>query len=384
MHALRLAQNLQELGHTVEGVTRFTDRAYNPSTFYTETELTRDYETEGVPVHVVGLSRWDLNRLRVLRRLWWKPSRFVWARRLVCWVMVPKLTRLFCERQYDLIHFDGSGHELWGYAALKAARKLGLPFVVQPSVHIGEWGVSSGDYDLFRQADALVVHSQAEKDHLMTDGDLPESLIQVVYNGIDDTRGGDAEAFRSKYDVAGPMVLFIGRKSVDKGYFLLHRAFRDVVAQFPDARLVMLGPTRTDFREDVDDDVPWQIEINDATEEEKRDALAACDVFCMPSRGESFGLGYMEAGLCGTPSIARDLPVLEDLLGRHGAAVLVGSRNEDGQVDVEEQEIAAAMIKLLQEDDLRGRMGQKAREQAETYLWPQIVHRFAAVYENVC
>ena len=381
-HALRHCQHLQGRGHVVRAITRLSEKPYTEWTFFSRTEPERDYVTEGIPVHVMGLTRWDLFRLRPIWRVWSKPVMPRWAFWLVEWVFTPKFARLFRSGGYDLVHFDGSGHELWGYAALKAARQSGLPFLIQPSVHAGEWGDKPDDFLLFRKSDGVLTRSNEERDYLVRRSGVSQDRIYAVYCGIDDTRGGDGAGFRVRYHVAGPLVLFIGRKTLDKGYFLLHHAFERVVEQIPEARLVMLGPKRKDFREPVKEDAPWVIEIDDASEEEKRDALAACDVFCMPSRGESFGLGFMEAALCGKPSVGRNLAVLEDLLGQHGAALLVGERTETGAVELSTDELAKAIAQLLRDEARRRIMGEKARIQAERYLWPEIVKRFEGVYEQ--
>lgn len=382
LHALRLCQYLHKAGHKVQAITRFSEKPYSEWTFFSLTEPERGYVTEGISVHVMGLTRWDLFRLRPMWRVWSKPVMPYWAFWLVERVFTPKFVQLFKAGGYDLVHFDGSGHELWGYAALKAARRLGLPFYVQPSVHPGEWGDKPDDFPLYRKSDGVMVHSDEERDYLVSVSGVPESRFHVVYNGIDDTRGGDGDGFRARYHLEGPLVLFIGRKTLDKGYFLLHHAFERVVEDMPEARLVMLGPKRKDFREPVKEGAHWVIEIDDASEEEKRDALAACDVFCMPSRGESFGLGFMEAALCGKPSVARNLAVLEDLLGQHGAALLVGGRTETGAVDLSTDELAKAITGLLSDEKRRKTMGEKARVQAGKYLWPEIVKRFEGVYEQ--
>jgi hypothetical protein len=40
---------------------------------------------------------------------------------------------------------------------------------------------------------------------------------------------------------------------------------------------------------------PRVLDLDDLTEGEKQDALAACDVLCVPSEGELFGMVYFEA-----------------------------------------------------------------------------------------
>jgi phosphatidyl-myo-inositol dimannoside synthase len=72
-------------------------------------------------------------------------------------------------------------------------------------------------------------------------------------------------------------------------------------------------------------------------------------VFAMPSRGEGFGLSYIEAMRWGVPVIA----------STHDAGREVNIHNETGlNVDLEHQsELADALIELLRDRDLARRMG---------------------------
>ena len=67
-------------------------------------------------------------------------------------------------------------------------------------------------------------------------------------------------------------------------------------------------------------------------DDEKRDALAAATIFCMPSRTDSFGISYLEAWLYSRPVIAARtwgvMDVVEDgydgLLVPFGDVIAVG------------------------------------------------------------
>ncbi len=106
-----------------------------------------------------------------------------------------------------------------------------------------------------------------------------------------------------------PAVLFLGRRDTGKGYFALREAWSLVTREVSDAVLMLAGPpgaeTKTLTGDIVDLGVP--------DENQKADALAACDVFCLPSAHESFGIVYVEAWsygkpvICGTAAASREL-----------------------------------------------------------------------------
>ena len=85
----------------------------------------------------------------------------------------------------------------------------------------------------------------------------------------------------------------------------------------------------------------------------------AADVFCLPSvaRSEAFGLVQLEAHASGTPVVCTDLPTgvpWVNVDGETGLVVPVGDAAALG----------AALSRILGEDVMRARMGDRARERA--------------------
>jgi len=83
--------------------------------------------------------------------------------------------------------------------------------------------------------------------------------------------------------------------------------------------------------------------------------MAACDVFCMPSSEEPFGLVFAEALAMKRPVVAiADGGTLEVV--EHGQSGLLAAA---GDVDA----LAAHLLTLLGDADMRARMGEYGREQ---------------------
>jgi phosphatidylinositol alpha-1,6-mannosyltransferase len=89
-------------------------------------------------------------------------------------------------------------------------------------------------------------------------------------------------------------------------------------------------------------------------------------VFAMPSRGEGFGLVYLEAMRAGKPCLA----------ARDGAAAEVVADGETGLlVDPDDPaEIAAALARLLDEPELARRMGEAGRRRFQAVFIPERFH----------
>ncbi len=277
----------------------------------------------------------------------------------------------------DIVHHIGQGVEMLGFAAHKAAEEMECPFVVQPTLHPGQWGDSVIDKELYSRAQRLLVHSDYEKRYCRELGmDAP---ISIVGNGISDRMHGNAARFMGKYRIRGKIIVFIGRRDSDKGFRLVLDAFVRARETLNDITLVVMGPGGSE----VCPMPVGAIDLGFANEEAKHDALAACSLLCVPSEGESFGLVFMEAARYSKPSVARDLPILEELFGRDGI-MLVGRRSIGSQRHVElgVAELASCFVSVLMDNKFLEEVGRRARTRSDAFLWNVVGRRFEGAYEE--
>src|SRR5205823_794591 len=276
----------------------------------------------------------------------------------------------------DVIHHVGEASPLNGFAAAVAAKHWRIPFVVQPTCHPHHVGDLPLDLRLFAKADRLLVHTNYEANYFRQKSF--RCPIDVVGNGIENRADGDAERFRTRFGVVGPIILFIGRKDRQKGYLLLLDAFPIIRRQRPDISLVCMGPTGWPSNQQ---NIEGLIDLNFTSEELKHDALAACTRLCVPSDGESFGLVYMEAGRYGKPAVGRKVAVLRELFDDGAAALLLGVPDEArNRATLSAEVLAAALLKLLSDPKKCQRIGENCRAVSKQFLWPRVVKRFEASY----
>lgn len=106
------------------------------------------------------------------------------------------------------------------------------------------------------------------------------------------------------------------------------------------------------------------------------DVLAAADIFLMPSIQETFGLMAVEAMACGTPVVVFDGTSLPDVIKAPLGGLAVPSRDSAA--------LAEAIKLLLDDDELRVRLGKQARQIAEReYSSSLYVERHISLYEEV-
>jgi glycosyltransferase involved in cell wall biosynthesis len=103
---------------------------------------------------------------------------------------------------------------------------------------------------------------------------------------------------------------------------------------------------------------------------------AASSIMVLPSRSEGFGMVLIEAMACGVPCVSFDCPC--------GPADII-SDGDDGYLisngDIEQ--FAAKVILLIEDEALRKRMGQSARQNVKRFLPPAIVAQWDQLFKSV-
>ncbi len=272
------------------------------------------------------------------------------------------------------VHYIGTGWELLGFVAQEEAKRRNISFSCLPAVHPGEWGDSEVDISFYGRCDVVLTLSNSEKEYLASRGVPPERMQVVPLGAASAPPPGDGLAFRARHGIGNrPMILYVGRRQRYKGYHSLAEAMPRILEAVPDAVLTCIGP----WGEPPYPEVPEGalLDLGQATDEEKEDALAACDVFCLPSVGESFGIVYVEAWRYGKPVIAGSAPALSELIQDDVNGYCVPQ--DPGR-------IAQVASHLLLNASLRERLGQAGRRlQQERYTWEKVIDAFVDVIHSV-
>ncbi|WP_406161233.1 glycosyltransferase family 4 protein [Streptomyces sp. NBC_01005] len=278
-------------------------------------------------------------------------------------LMAPALRRAGARRLVATTH----GHEA-GWAQLPAARQL--------LRRIGE-GTDTitylGEYTRSRIAPALTPGAAARM------AQLPPGVDEKTFHpdsGGDRTRAGLGLSDR-------PVVVCVSRLVPRKGQDTLILAMPAILAQVPDAVLLIVGggpydkelrrlARETGVGESVrfTGPVPW---------EELPAHYGAGDVFAMPCRTrrggldvEGLGIVFLEASATGLPVVAGDSGGAPDAVldGETGWVVRGGSAEES----------ADRIVTLLRDPELRQRMGERGRAWVEEkWRWDLLAERLRAL-----
>lgn len=295
-----------------------------------------------------------------------------------------------------------------GGEVLTAARLRGKPFVV--TLHGGvfdvpaeeqaqllsaqagkiEWGRGFGA--LFRShrvlcdADAVICVGRTEFERVRAE--VGHDRVHYLGNAVDAKRfaAGDGARFRAAHGIpTGARVMAcISRYDPQKDQRLLLEAFDVLAAQYPDLHLLLAGPaTLTDYVASLDARIaasPHAGRIRrlgslDPSTTDVADALAATEIFVLPSRHEPFGIVVLEAWSAGRPVVVSEVGGLRHLV-RDGEN---GRFFPSGQV----APCVARVAELLRDPARAAALGAAGRRLAsESYSWEQYTETTERIYRQ--
>jgi glycosyltransferase involved in cell wall biosynthesis len=235
--------------------------------------------------------------------------------------------------------------------------------VLRPCLHDEVFARLDIYKSIFRDARGITFNSQPEAELARELFELP-GRSEIVGEGLPVPTDVDGDRFRRKYGLEMDFLLYVGRrewgKNVDQlaEYFAryINRTSRD------DLRLVLVGRGEVRIPKEVRHLV---VDLGFLDETDKHDAFAAATVVCQPSLWESFSRLLMEAWLGRTPVLAYG-----------GCAVTAYHvRGAEGGLLYEDAtEFEVALSVLLEQPELRARMGASGREYVlARYRWDDVI-----------
>jgi phosphatidylinositol alpha-mannosyltransferase len=170
-------------------------------------------------------------------------------------------------------------------------------------------------------------------------------------------------------------VLFVGRPVARKGLPVLLRAFPEVLRKIPEARLVIVGSHRRDVR--LPKGLLSSVEVRGVVDEAGLvAAMRRASVLCAPSTGaESFGVVLIEGLAAGLPVVASDIPGYRAVISDRENGLLVPPGDPSALAD--------ALVALLRDAPLRGRLSRAGLAAARRYEWERVAGEIEEVYLSV-
>ncbi len=290
---------------------------------------------------------------------------------------------------FDIIH----GHDWHPILALNRIKAdFGIPCVL--TVHSTEWGRNGNNFsheDIFKtishrewlggyESSEIIVTTKLMLNELEKIYSIPEWKISIIPNGI--VRGkvrstARTEDIKKKYNIDGQeqLVLFCGRMSYQKGPDILIEAIPYVLKSKKNTKFVFAGDG--DLRPKCEY-LAQKLHIQNSciflghiSGAEKDRLINACDIMCIPSRNEPFGMIVLEAWDAGKPIVATE-------------AVSIIKNFEDGLLSYIQPDSIAWCLNRLMENPEKGKnlgLAGQIRLKAE-FNWDQIALETEDIYNK--
>jgi len=232
-------------------------------------------------------------------------------------------------------------------------------------------------------ADQVITVSHCLKNEIMWMYEVPESKVSCIYNGVNARRydGWVTPAeIKARYGIGAmdPTILFSGRMVYQKGPDLLVEAIPAILKYYPQARFVFVGDG--EMRGCVEARA-GELGVRHAvrilgfkSNQELADLYKACDVVCVPSRNEPFGIVVLEAWSAGKPVIAT----------RNGGTNEYVWHEVNGlKIDPNPDAVAWGVGTLFSNFEWARWMGRNGRMAVEAaFTWDGIADHVCSVYRN--
>ena len=223
------------------------------------------------------------------------------------------------------------------------------------------------DKIIFKMSTDCLTDSDLQKKFLEDEKIVKKDFLKVLANGsicgVDTSRFypnlENRKSIRDKLNISSDtiLLLFLGRLNKDKGILDLADVVNEIISK--DKRnisLLIVGPDEENIKSKIEllcKDTIKKIHFVEFTNQPEK-YMSAADIFCLPSYREGFGMAALEAGACALPVITSRIYGLIDAVKEDQTGLFHEVRNK--------LEIKNCIIKLVDNKDLRKKLGNQGRE----------------------
>jgi glycosyltransferase involved in cell wall biosynthesis len=348
-----------------------------PPKWLAGTEIATYYLAEtlakrGHEVHVItsldeGLPEVSCERGFHIHRLPKSEIRFIGA--LIFWADIVRALR---KIKPDIVHAQNL---INGIPALLSNKLLKIPYVVYgrgSDVYLPCWFTKLTAKTTLKNASAVIALTEHMKGVMQT---ICNRDVIVVPNGIN---LGEDTGRRSERGDPGKKILFVGRLDPIKGTRYLLGAMSILHRDMPGVKLILVGDgEEREPLESLTDSLRIRecvVFAGRVPHERVQDYMNRAEVLVLPSLSEGFPVTILEAMACGLPVVATRVGGIPDIIEDGTNGYLVDAMNQ--------KQIAEALLKLLQDEELRKDISDKNRKTAEKYRWGMVAATLEGIYQS--
>lgn len=290
------------------------------------------------------------------------------------------------RRQYDVIHIHQLAHH--AFASVMAGKLVGKKSIIK----VGNSGRSSdikvmlenrqvwGSKQMLpkvqQYCDRIIAISNLIGQELLESGFRPDQILPIP-NGVEI----DQLKPKTDYAVSGCIsMLYVGRLHWQKGPDVLLSALQKMTSLRPelDWRLTVLGtgPMEGKLKATVQEyGLIHNIDFR-GTVDNVPDFMGQADMIIIPSRTEGLSNTLLEAMATGLPCLVTNITANAEVIQHEYNGLLTPEEND--------QAMAQAILRLVDDQALREKLGKQARQTViETYALDTVAERYIELYESL-
>ena len=295
---------------------------------------------------------------------------------------LPALMKVIDRKNIDILHLHGYGATTFGRMAGALKR---IPTIVHEHANLTNtpWFQKIADAVLEPSTDIAIAVSKSTAEFLIKARQLPPDKVKTVYLGVP---LDEFSRSRSPQEIAdarrelrvAPDEFAVGtvtRLHDSKGNSYLVDAAAIVLRERPRTKFYVVGegPLLPDLQQQAQALGLGERFVFHGFAKDVAAVVSAFDLSVFPSLWEGTPLTVFEALAMGKPIVATDADGLLDVLAHDRDAIIVPKRDANA--------LAQAMVRMMDDDALRARLGAGARKTGQQYDIAAFVRKMEQLYE---
>ena len=220
--------------------------------------------------------------------------------------------------------------------------------------------------EFYQHCAGIFTMGQWLADFLHVECGIPVEKIHVVGAGV-----GIPVELCNDLIKTGNKILFVGKDFERKGGKLVVEAFQILRKNYrPDAELYIAGPVHNP----IEKEIPGIHFVGNLSRNEVTKYYRMCDIFCMPSYFEAYGIAFCEALVYGLPCIARNKYAMPEIIRDREEGYLID--NDDAS------DLAYKMQCLLEDEQILQNVRSRQEFYQRKYSWEYVVNQMEQVIKR--
>ena len=245
------------------------------------------------------------------------------------------------------------------------------------------WKLSKLEKQSAEKANLIITISKYTKNKIIQFYDIEKEKIKIVPNGVDIQQFrplANQRKIRNQIGIKNrPSVLFVGRLIPRKGLSFLIQAAEKIVTEKKNTIFLIVGegPQKNQLVSKLEKKRLFKnfLFLGDIVEKELPLIYNSADVFVFPSIQEGQGIALLEAQATSKPVVSFNTGGVSETFVDQKTGLLTEPNST---------ELANATLKLLENKELRDKMGKNGREFVSKYFsWDKSADALLEIYKEV-